>query len=194
MPICAASFALTYCVVPRMPYDKPSRQFDWPRQLLSILALLSFVGTVIEVHASGMTSTTVRYGFLFSFIAGAAFLFVENRVRAPMLPLMPFCNARFSGAVVFGVLANFTYYGVVFLLSFYLQEVRCYSVFRAGLTFLPLTGTAIISNVAAGRLSPLIGLRPLMVVGSLLGRSRCRSARRKNSTLTRRITPSSHRT
>lgn len=53
--------------------------------------------------------------------------------------------------------------------SFYLQKARGYSVFETGLTFLPLTRTAVISNNAGGRLSAHTGLRALMVVGSLIG-------------------------
>src|SRR5471032_2912099 len=169
VPICVAGFALTYYVVPRMASKEPSRHFDLPGQLLSVLALIGFIGAVIEAHALGFSSMVVRGGFVLAFVAGAAFLMVESRVRAPMLPLTLFHSMRFSGAVMFGVLANFTYYGVIFVLSFYLQKVRGYSVFETGLTFLPLTGTAIISNIAGGRLSAHTGLRLLMVVGSLIG-------------------------
>src|SRR5471032_1432612 len=169
VPICVAGFALTYYVVPRMASKEPSRHFDLPGQLLSVLALIGFIGAVIEAHALGFSSMVVRGGFVLAFVAGAAFLMVESRVRAPMLPLTLFHSMRFSGAVMFGVLANFTYYGVIFVLSFYLQKVRGYSVFETGLTFLPLTGTAIISNIAGGRLSAFTGLRLLMVVGSLIG-------------------------
>jgi DHA2 family methylenomycin A resistance protein-like MFS transporter len=169
VPICVAGFVLTYYVVPRMPSKEPSRHFDLPGQLLSLLALIGFIGAVIEAHALGFSSLEVRGGFVLAFVAGAAFLMVQSRVRAPMLPLTLFHSMRFSGAVMFGVLANFTYYGVIFVLSFYLQKVLGYSVFETGLTFVPLTGTAIISNIAGGRLSAHTGLRLLMVVGSLIG-------------------------
>jgi DHA2 family methylenomycin A resistance protein-like MFS transporter len=99
VPICLAGFAMTYCVVPRMPRKEPSRQFDWPGQLLSVLALLGFVGAIIEVHVSGLTSTVVRSGFVLAFVASSAFVVVESRARVPMLPLTLFHNTRFSGAM-----------------------------------------------------------------------------------------------
>ena len=168
VPICVAGFALTYYVVPPMVRKEPSRHFDLPGQLLSVLALIGFIGAVIEVQARGLSSLVVQGGFVLAFVAGAAFLMVESRVRAPMLPLTLFHSMRFSGAVMFGVLGNFCYYGVIFVLSFYLQKGRGYSVFETGLTFLPLTGTAIISNIASGRLSARTGLRVPMVAGSLI--------------------------
>jgi len=169
VPICVAGFALTYYVVPPMVRKESSRHFDLPGQLLSVLALIGFIGAVIEVQARGLSSLVVQGGFVLAFVAGAAFLMVESRVRAPMLPLTLFHSMRFSGAVLFGVLANFTYYGMIFVLSFYLQKVRGYSVFETGLTFLPLTGSAVISNIASGRLSARTGLRVPMVVGGLIG-------------------------
>jgi DHA2 family methylenomycin A resistance protein-like MFS transporter len=169
VPICVIGFALTYYVVPRMVSKEPSRHFDLPGQLLSVLALIGFIGAVIEVHSLGFSSLAVQGGFALAIVAGSAFLVVERLVRVPMLPLTLFHSMRFSGAVLFGVLANFTYYGLIFVLSFYLQKVRGYTVMETGLTFLPLTGTAFFSNIAVGRLSAHTGLRALMVGGGLIG-------------------------
>ncbi|WP_295999444.1 MFS transporter [Rugamonas sp.] len=168
VPICIAGFALTCYVVPRMQSKASSRHFDLPGQLLSVLALAGFIGAVIEVQALGFSSVVVQGGFITAFVAGAAFLIVESRVPAPMLPLKLFHSMRFSGAVLFGVLVNFAYYGVIFVLSFYLQKVRGFSVMQTGLTFLPLTGTFIFSNIASGRLSARTGLRTPMVLGGLI--------------------------
>jgi MFS transporter, DHA2 family, methylenomycin A resistance protein len=169
VPICVIGFTLTYYVVPPMVRTKRARHFDIPGQLLSVLALIGFIAAVIEVHALGFSSPAVRGGFALALVAGSAFLIVESRVRTPMLPLTLFRNMRFSGAVMFGVLANFTYYGVIFVLSFYLQNVRGFSVVETGLIFLPLTGTAFFSNIAVGHLSARFGLRALMVGGGLVG-------------------------
>jgi DHA2 family methylenomycin A resistance protein-like MFS transporter len=88
-----------------------------------------------------------------------------------MLPLSLFHSRSFSGAVLFGVLVNFAYYGVIFVLSFYLQKVRHFSVIQTGLTFLPLTATFIFSNIASGLMSSRTGLRPPMILGGLIGAS-----------------------
>lgn len=169
VPICIAGFALTYSVVPRMANKAPASKFDLPGQFLSVLALAGFIGAVIEVQALGFSSALVQGGFVLAFVAGAAFFIVESRTRSPMLPLELFHSVPFSGAVLFGVLVNFAYYGVIFVLSFYLQSVRGFSVMETGLIFLPLTGTFIFSNIASGRLSARTGLRTPMVLGGLIG-------------------------
>jgi DHA2 family methylenomycin A resistance protein-like MFS transporter len=169
VPICVIGFALTYRVVPRTVTEEPVRHFDLPGQVLAVLALVGFIGAVIEMHALGLSSPVVQGGLLLALAAGAAFVMVERRVRSPMLPLNLFQSMPFSGAVVFGVLANFSFYGVVFVLSFYLQTVRGYTAMETGLIFLPLTGAGFFSNIALGRVSARIGLRAPMVGGALVG-------------------------
>ena len=169
IPICIAGFILTRRIVPHMPRKNPGRSFDVPGQLLAIIALTAFIGAVIEVQPLGLSHHYVQGGLALAFVASAAFLIVERRSSAPMLPLRLFSQVSFSGAVLFGVLVNFSYYGVIFILSFYLQKVRGFSVMEAGLTFLPLTGTFIISNIASGWMAARTGLRMPMVLGGLIG-------------------------
>jgi DHA2 family methylenomycin A resistance protein-like MFS transporter len=171
VPICIAGYLLTRALVPKVGGMVPARRFDLPGQLLSLLALTAFIGAVIEVQALGWSSVAVQAALACALICGAAFLMVESRSAAPMLPLSLFRSRSFSGAVLFGVLVNFAYYGVIFVLSFYLQEVRHFSAIQTGLTFLPLTATFIFSNIASGSMSARTGLRPPMILGGLIGAS-----------------------
>ena len=85
-----------------------------------------------------------------------------------MLPLNFFSKPGFSPAVGYGVMVNLTYYGIVFVLSLYLQRVQGYSALRTGLAYLPLTATFFGVNVLSGWLIGVIGARPLMVIGALI--------------------------
>lgn len=171
VPICIAGYLLTRALVPKTRGMVPARPFDLPGQLLSLLALTAFIGAVIEVQALGWSSAAVQAALVVALLCGAAFLIVESRSAAPMLPLSLFRSRSFSGAVLFGVLVNFCYYGVIFVLSFYLQEVRHFSAIQTGLTFIPLTATFIFSNIASGAMSSRTGLRPPMILGGLIGAS-----------------------
>lgn len=168
LPVCAAGCALTWAVVPRAAGKAPARHLDWPGQSLAIVALTGLIAAVIEAQSLGLNHPAVWGGLLLAGVAGAAFIAVERRAAAPMLPLSLFGSRPFSGAVLFGVLVNFTYYGMIFVLSFYLQRMRGYSVMQTGLAFLPLTGTFIFSNIASGRLAARSGLRTPMVAGGLI--------------------------
>jgi DHA2 family methylenomycin A resistance protein-like MFS transporter len=123
---------------------------------------------VIEVHVLGFTHPLVLGALVLAGVAGALFVLAENRSAAPMLPLSLFASGAFSRAVLFGVLANFAYYGVVFIFSLYLQQWRGMSAMQAGVVFLPLTGTFIVSNLISGKVVAHYGTRVPMIVGALV--------------------------
>jgi DHA2 family methylenomycin A resistance protein-like MFS transporter len=169
LPICAFGLVLTLRCVPSTPQDKEQqRSFDLPGQALAIVALTAFIGAIIEARPLGMTHPIVAAGSLLALAAGSAFMAVEARTASPMLPLHFFRLPGFTPAIAFGVLANCTYYGIIFVLSLYLQNALGYSTVQAGLAFLPLTGTFIVSNIASGWMAGRIGSRPPMILGGLI--------------------------
>jgi len=68
---------------------------------------------------------------------GSSFLFTKIAVQN--LPPALFAKRTFNTAVAFGMCVNLTYYGMVFVLSLYLQRVLGHTPLEAGLAFLPLT-------------------------------------------------------
>ena len=172
VPICVAGFWLAKATLAppslQSPLVQARRSFDVPGQLLAIVALTALIGAVIEIQALGAGHALVRGGLLLALLAGAAFIAVERRSAAPMLPLQLFGQRGFGAAVLFGVLVNFAYYGVIFVLSLYLQTARHFSALESGLMFLPLTATFIVSNIASGVMSARTGLRAPMILGGLI--------------------------
>ena len=171
LPICAAGFLATLLWVPRPQIaakaDSSPRGIDLGGQSLAVVALTAFVAAVIEWRPLGLTHLLVAGGFVLAALAGAAFVAVEARARAPMLPLSLFSKRSFSAAVLFGICVNMTYYGMVFVLSLYLQRARGYTPLQAGLAFLPLTGGFLISNVASGWVVGRFGVRVPMIAGAI---------------------------
>jgi DHA2 family methylenomycin A resistance protein-like MFS transporter len=107
-------------------------------------------------------------GFGGGLVAFLLFLVVEARSDSPMLPLGFFRIRTFSATVAVGTVVNLSYYGTIFVLSLYLQQARGYSVIAAGLAFLPLTATFILSNITAGALVGRFGSRLPMTGGFLV--------------------------
>jgi len=169
LPLCAIGMWLTARYVPHAPKNRQPRGLDLAGQLLSIVALTGLTGAVIEWRPLGLSHPAVFGGLLVALAGGAAFVWAESRARDPMLPLRFFRAPNFSAAVVFGVLCNLSYYGVIFVLSLYLQQVRGYSAIRAGLAYLPLTGGFFVSNLVSGRMVARFGSRLPMVLGASIG-------------------------
>jgi len=169
LPLCAIGMWLAATHVPPAPKSATPRGLDLPGQIFAVLALTGLTGAVIEWRPLGASHPVVAGGALLAVVAGTAFVWTESRARAPMLPLRFFRKPNFTAAVIFGVLVNFTYYGVIFVLSLYLQQALGYSVFHAGLAYLPLTGSFFVSNLLSGRVAARVGSRLPMTVGALVG-------------------------
>ncbi|WP_413187908.1 MFS transporter [Paraburkholderia sacchari] len=187
LPLCAAGLAATLAWIPASrnassvaanpaandanpagaPAQRP-RSLDLRGQLLAIVALTAFTGAVIEWRPLGFAHWAVWGGFVLAFVAGAAFVALEARIEAPMLPLAMLRNRIFSTAVLFGVCVNLTYYGTVFVLALFLQHARGQSPLQAGLTFIPLTGGFLLSNIASGHVVARYGTRLPMIGGALV--------------------------
>ncbi|BAN25211.1 MFS transporter [Caballeronia insecticola] len=170
LPICAAGIAATFMWIEnvRPKHAQRARGIDLPGQALAIVALAAFVGAVIELRPLGLAHPVVWGGLALALAAGGAFIAIERRSASPMLPLSLFGERTFSAAVVFGIGVNLTYYGMVFVLSLYLQRVLGHSPLQTGLAFLPLTGGFLISNLASGPVVARFGSRGPMIFGALL--------------------------
>jgi DHA2 family methylenomycin A resistance protein-like MFS transporter len=167
LPICAIGVLLTLqCEeAPRPPIK---RGFDVIGQLLGIVALSAIIGAVIEAKPLGFENPLVWSCALIGAAAAIAFVRWEAKTQAPMLPLSLFKSRIFCGAVSYGSLANFTYYGSVFVLSLYLQRVLGYTPVVAGLAFLPLTATFLVVNIVSGWWVGRVGSRLPMLIGALI--------------------------
>ncbi|GHO71664.1 MFS transporter [Ktedonobacter sp. SOSP1-52] len=167
LPLGAIGIWLTWRYVEESPAHQSDR-FDLGGQLLAIAGLSSLTATMIETSVVGWSSPLVLLGFGIALICVVAFVLVEARVRTPMLPLNFFRNPTFSATTLVGLAINLTLYGVIFILSLYLQQVRHFSPIDFGIAFLPFPLVLLASNLASSWLGGKFGMRPLMVMGLLV--------------------------
>ena len=115
------------------------------------------VGVVLGVvrgNDHGWTSLGVVAPIVLGAVLLAAFVAVEKRSAAPMLPLRLFANRSFTAVNVAGMLFSFGMFGAIFLLAQSLQIVQGYSPLAAGLRTLPWTAMPLLRRAdrrAAGR-------------------------------------------
>jgi EmrB/QacA subfamily drug resistance transporter len=97
-----------------------------------------------------------------------AFVAIERRNRAPLVPFRIFRTKTVTGANVSGVLLGAVVYANFFLLTLYVQQVLGYSALKTGLTFLVTAGTVIPVAGASQALTTRIGPRPVLATGLAL--------------------------
>jgi MFS transporter, DHA2 family, methylenomycin A resistance protein len=142
--------------------------FDLGGQTLAIAALSILAGATIEGGARGFGDPFVLAGFAVAALAAVGFLRLEARRRSPMLPLGLFDSPVFASATAIGLLVNVVFYGLIFLLSLFFQQVEGYSAIETGLAFVPSTVAVMAGNLLAGRAAERFGPARVMTTAALL--------------------------
>jgi DHA2 family methylenomycin A resistance protein-like MFS transporter len=168
LPVVVAGVALARRHVPPAPAG-PGRAFDVPGQALAVVLLTALVGGLIEAGERGWASPWVWGPLLLAAAALAAFVAVERRHPEPVVPLALFRSRRFSAGNAIGALVNLGYYGQLFVLALYFQDVLGYSPLGAGLAFLPLFAGTFAVSWAAGRITARWGPARPMAIGLTIG-------------------------
>lgn len=166
-PICLAGILLTFFLKKQA---KPTlvKKFDILGQVAWMLSITLLIAAVIEWSKLGFTHPLIYGSLLLGGISFIAFLIIENKVSHPMLPLSLFNSVSFNVLLGLGAVLNGFYYGTVFILSLYLQNILHYPPLTAGLAFLPLTAGFVISNLLSGNIINRYGLRTPILIGLTL--------------------------
>ena len=167
VPIGIIALVLTTRVV-RESKNPEGRGLDLPGQLLAIVGLAALTYGFIEANTYGWGSTRIVGVFIVAVVTLSAFAVVEMRTRSPMLDLKFFRNRTFFGANLVGLLVSFGFFGILFFLALFMQNVLGYSAAQAGLRQLPNTLAVMVASILSGRIVGRGGARAPITVGMIL--------------------------
>jgi EmrB/QacA subfamily drug resistance transporter len=134
--------------------------------ITSGLMLLVYAMTRATQHGWGTAETI---GLLVASAALViAFVVIELRSKAPLLPLRIFRLRTLTGSNVSGFLLGGALFSQFFLLTLYMQQVLHYSALKTGVAYIALTLTIIAFSAVAQGLATRIGIRRVLPVGLVL--------------------------
>jgi EmrB/QacA subfamily drug resistance transporter len=148
--------------------DETHERLDLPGLVTSAVGLFALTYGLIEANTYGWSSARIVGSFVLAGISLVAFVQLERRQRAPMLPLELFRNGTYTGANLVMLLVALAMFGVFFFVSLYMQNILGYSPVQAGAAFLPMTILIILVAPVAGKTSDRIGSRGLVTTGMIL--------------------------
>ena len=169
VPLAVAVLALTLRHVPesRNPQAQ-GRALDWPGGSLVTLGLGGVVYALIEAPARGWADARIATALVLGVVALAAFIVVEIRHPAPMIPLQLFRSRAFTGANLLTLLLYAALGGGLFFLPLNLIQVQGYSTTAAGAALLPLVVLlALLSRWSGGSIDRY-GARLPLVLGPVI--------------------------
>lgn len=164
LPVGVVSVLLGRISISETP--RHARHVDRFGQVTAVLAMGLLTAAVIHGGQWGWQSPVTIGMLLAGLLVGAAFWIAEGRIREPMLPPAFFADRVRTVAVICASLMGFLFYGTLFLMSLYFQQLRGWSPGSTGVALLPLTvGTLAGPFLLYPRLSGRFGHPVLLVAG-----------------------------
>ncbi|GAA1935628.1 MFS transporter [Kitasatospora viridis] len=143
-------------------------RLDLPGAVTVTLGLLALVLGITEAGRSGWGSPVALLALLLGAGLLLAFLAVERRAAAPLVPLTVLRRRAVVLGNLAGLIAFLTETSLVFLLTLYLQEVLGFSALAAGLSFGVLGVGTVLGGSTAARVIARLGTRGTLLAGGLL--------------------------
>src|SRR6266511_117117 len=170
VPIGLAALAFVPRYVSESRADAMTRHFDTAGAVTVTGSLMLLVYGLTQTTNNGWTSMQTIGALAGSAVLMAAFLWIENRSRSPLVPLGFFRRRTPTAANVIGLGLGTMVFGMFFLLSLYMQQVLGFSALKTVVGYLAVALTAVIASGIAQALVTRVGVKPILAIGmGLLG-------------------------
>ena len=148
--------------------NEGARHFDVAGAVTVTAGLTLFVYTLVDANNAGwLSGQTLGLGAV-ALALIAAFVVIETRSKAPLVPFAIFRRRTITGTNIVALLVAMALFSMFFFVSLYMQLVLGYSPIEAGLAYLPLAVGIIISAGVASGLVTRFGFKPILTSGLVL--------------------------
>ncbi|MFD7550623.1 MFS transporter [Streptomyces sp. NPDC059816] len=169
IPFAAVAAVGAYLVIHERADARNRAPLDIPGVVLSTLGLVALVYGFTRAESEGWSDTVTIVMFVASVALLAAFVVVESKVKAPLLPLRVLTERNRAGVYLSLGLAVISMFGLFLFLTYYLQIVKGYSPVSTGFAFMPMIVGMIAGSTQIGaRLMTRVPARTLMGPGFLV--------------------------
>jgi EmrB/QacA subfamily drug resistance transporter len=168
VPIGLAAAAIAPTLLTESRASGERRHFDIAGAVSVTAGLSLLVYALVDANDAGWGSAQTIGLLAISAALLIAFVVIERRAPSPLMPFSIFRLRTLTGANVVGVLVGASLFSMFFFISLYMQQVLGYSAIKAGLSYLPLAVSIILSAGIASQLVTKTGFKPVLAAGMLL--------------------------
>jgi predicted MFS family arabinose efflux permease len=148
--------------------NEGARNFDIAGAVSVTAGLSLLVYTIVDANNAGWTSTKTLGLAAIALAMLGAFVAIELRAKAPLVPFSIFRKRTITATNIVGLLVAMSLFSMFFFISLYMQQVLGYSAIKSGLSYLPLAGGIIVSAGIASGLVTRFGFKPILTSGLVL--------------------------
>jgi EmrB/QacA subfamily drug resistance transporter len=168
IPVGLAALALSPLLLGESRAALTRRSYDPAGALTITGALVLLVYAVVEAPNVGWGDAQTILLFAGSAALLAAFVLIESRHRAPLLPLRLLRSRTLVGANLVMLLFSTVAFGTPFVLTLYAQQVLGYSAVKFGVGTAVFAALAAVGSIVGQAVVLRVGFRPVAAVGLAL--------------------------
>ncbi len=165
VPLALLVVLITLWRVPESRDDEVEGGLDYGGALFVTLGLGGLTFGLLRSSSTSWADPVVLGSLLLGVLFLGAFLWLESRVKGPMMPLELFRSVTFAGANLLTLFLYAALGAALFFLPYHFQSVQGYTATRTGLAMLPMILLMTLLARWAGGLVDRVGARLPLVVG-----------------------------
>jgi EmrB/QacA subfamily drug resistance transporter len=163
-----AALLLARRVLPESRLSGVRRRYDLLGAITVTGALVILVYAISQAPTIGWTAARTLALLVAAPVLLVAFVVIEARAEAPLLPLRLFRLKTLAGSNAVGFLLGTSFYGYIFVGTLYMQQVLGYSAMKTGLAWLTVGLTGVVLAGPAQVLVTRLGPKLVMAAGMTL--------------------------
>ena len=168
VPVGLAAIALAPVLLRESRAALDHRHFDLAGATTITAGLMLLVFALTRATTEGWGSASTLGLLAASAALVVAFVVVETRSAAPLLPLRIFRLPTLAAANVAMAIVGAVTFSEFYVLSLYLQDVLGYSALQSGAAFLGFALTVVVASNVAQVVVSRLGIRPTLLTGLVL--------------------------
>lgn len=157
IPVSILGLVLSIYVLEESSISADAPKIDYLGGMLIVISLGSLLLALNQGSKEGWTSFYIVSILIVTVLSMIIFIYVENKLKYPLVELSLFRNTTFTVSNIVGFLSLMAMYGGMFLLPFYLRNILGYTAIKAGISLLPLVGAMILLAPLGGKLADTMG-------------------------------------
>ncbi|MFJ4654192.1 MFS transporter [Nocardia sp. NPDC088792] len=167
VPIALIAVTAVLLMVPESRAEHTGR-LDVAGVVLSLIAVITLVWTIIEAPKQGWLSSRSVAGYAIAAILLVVYVVWELRVESPVLNVRLLGIRRFSVPALAITVSYFCAFGFTFLITQYFQGVREYSALEFGIRSLPFAAAVGVGAAVGTMVARRIGTTATVIAGLVL--------------------------